>query len=736
MRSIDEIINVLRSTKDGIFDLELEEIQHLIDKADATYHRIGLTSPISDEEYDLIRNQLRKTNPDDERLSRIGPKYSMIELRNKITHTIPMGSLDNTVDGILGYHKWYTDTCKVIGEDNTDIFVSLKVDGGSIRARYENGFLVVIATRGNGEVGEDITANGINFRGIPTKLSEPITCDIRGEAVLPISDFKEIVEREFGKSFEDIPIKEISNPRNIGNGIFSRDSGQDSNRISFLAFNIVCDDVDYNSEFEKMKHLKDLGLETVPHRVVSDEKGLTEFYNDIASKRDELSFEIDGLVTVVDNVNHQKKFLTDDIRSHLRPKHSRAIKFPHKSSITTLEDATISVGHTGSIIPTANLKEVRIGGVNVTHALLNNWDEIGRLDVSIGDTVEVILAGDIIPKIIRCVERSPNRKEILEPTECPSCGKPTSRELRGNHGAVTYCSDPLNCPTVLREKIDHWIGSSKKGVGIMDIGENILAALWDNNLVSDPADLYTLTVDDLKDLTLESGVRVGSSRAVKIVENIASKKNLSLPMFLGSIGIDLLGRRRVKILRDAADSKLDSLDDWLDTEKFGELKIKGLGKSIKQSVIRGIETNRKLIEKFIANGVTIDYPTATTIITEKPFDGINFCLTGSRECSDDITRLGGELKSSISKKVNYLVQKDALSTTNKTKKADEYGIRVISFDFLKQVIAGEESLDGVICNAGSGASAVKEENTILNKTKTKTNSDVADNADRLVNELF
>lgn len=397
----------------AINELDLDSIRYVIDKADLAYYRTG-TSLISDEIYDALKQHLRRECPPDERNTRVGPPYSVDELRNKVTHSIPMGSLDNTDDGILGYPQWYESITKKIGT-NPSICVSPKIDGSSICATYVDGKLVRVASRGNGEVGEDITANACQFRGLPLHLPEKISCDVRGEAILFLADFHQIMEREHGKPFDQIPRDSISNPRNVGNGILSRDSGQDADKITFLAFNIVAPDQEYGSEMAKLLHLKQLGISTVDHTVCDSIAELQSYYEKIVSVRDNLPYEIDGIVAVVDSIEQQQMFVTDDPKSLLRPKYARAIKLAHKSAITTVLGVEQTVGHTGAIIPTAILKTVRIGGVNVSRALLNNWEEINRLGVAIGDEVQVVLAGDIIPKIVAVVNR---------PTkiyQCPSC---------------------------------------------------------------------------------------------------------------------------------------------------------------------------------------------------------------------------------------------------------------------------------------------------------------------------
>ncbi len=678
----------------------LNHIRSMLDRADSLYYR-GDAAELSDAEYDSIKNQLRLLDPNDVRLTRVGAQYSPDEIGEKVEHTIPMGSLDNTDNGILGYEKWYRSTCAKLGVADIDIMVSLKMDGSSIRARYEKGELVVVATRGNGEVGDNVTANAINFAGLPTTLPVPITCDVRGETMLYIADFKKICEDEHGVPFDDIEKTLISNPRNVGNGIVAREDGFNSKYIRFVPFNIVTEDKEFETEFDKIEFLKELSFNPIECHKCSNLDELYALYNKIVSDRDKLPFEIDGIVVVTASIEYQNRFITKDISSRLRPKHSRAIKLPHKSAQTKITGVTITVGHTGAIIPTAIVEEVRIGGTNVSNALLNNWDEISRLDVAIGDTVEVVLAGDLIPKIIRKIDSDVDTTRIIEPSFCPSCGSRTTRTLRGNNGAVTYCSQPKDCPSVRIGKIDHWIGSSKTGVGILAIGDATLKALVCSDLVADPADLYKLKVDDIKDLILDGNIKVGQSRAETIIENINGKRCLDLHIFLGSLGIELLGRKRAKLLIIDNGDNLSSIDKWLDINHL--TKTIGDDSITMNSVINGISDNAWLIRKLLDNGVTIKGNQENSAngdsqdnVNDKPFAGLSFCFTGTREGVDEVESLGGIIKSGISRNLTFLVQKDALSTSKKTQLADSYGTKVISIDYLRKAIAGEVSLRDLV----------------------------------------
>ena len=528
-------------------------------------------------------------------------------------------------------------------------------------------------------------------------MAKEIDLDVRGEAILYIADYQQLRSDEAGVPFSQIPEKERSNPRNIGNGMMGRDDGTNAELLQFIAFNVE-NGKDFSTEQEKFEFLRSLGFQPVPHRVCESAEDVELFYTSTADQRDDLPFEIDGVVVTVNSLDHQAKFITKDPKSRLRPKYARAIKFPHKSNKTILNDVELTVGHSGAIIPTAILEEVRIGGVNVTHALLNNWDEIGRLGVAIGDEVEVVLAGDIIPKIIRVTKPGQNRKLIPEPDRCPACGDPATREKRGKKGAVVYCTNTA-CSEMMLQKIDHWIGSSKKGVGILGIGDRILRTLWDEQIINDAADLYTMTVAQMENLEMSSGGggRIGTSRATEIVSNVVAKKVLSLPIFLGSLGIELLGRRRVQILQEAAEGELNRLEDWLDDDKLANLKIDGLGDTIRSSIREGIDDHRELIAKLVSVGVIIEVPEVKEENEAGPMDGVSFCFTGTREGLDKVQALGAMIKNSVAKSKpspDFLVQKDPLSASNKTRNADANGhTQVISVEYLKRVLAGEASLD-------------------------------------------
>lgn len=666
-------------------DVDLTELRNLIDKADAAYYHPGQNHVlISDFEYDLLKQTLKKSCPEDPRLSRVG---FVSDEREKIAHPFPMGSLDNTDNGSEGIGPFIENANNGLLKD--EFFVlSHKIDGSSIRASYRKGLLVEVVTRGNGLEGTNITSNGRMFKDLPLILAQPVDIDVRGEAVLYRTDFDELTKDEEDKS----------NPRNVGNGIIGRDDGLNSDKIRFIAFDCFADNIGGNKPIdtlsEKYKYLKSLGFTVVDHKLLKGKESIAKYTKMVLEQRASLPYDTDGVVMIVDSLKIQDSF--NEVSTNLlRPKYARAIKFPHLFNTTVVEDIILSVGHTGAIIPTAVLKKVRIGGVYVTHALLNNWDEIDRLNVGIGSEVKVVLAGDIIPKVVETIS---GQGPAPEPDNC-LCGAATTREIRGTVGALTYCSKYSNCQYAMREKISHWIGDSKRGAGILGIGSSILAELIDSGLVKDPSDLYKLQVEDIANLKIGGKIAVGTSRAMTIVNNIKAKSTLKLNKFLGCLGIDLLGSRRAQQLIKDSQGRLSTIEQWLDEDNLKSTLSSLTGTVISNSIVTGIFHNRHLIDKLLKvvkigeeemrEQVDSVNPASPSL---KSFEGLSFCLTGTRECISDIERLGGTIKSGVSKGLSFLVQADPMSVSGKSKKAEEYGIRIISIDYLKSAIAGEVDL--------------------------------------------
>jgi DNA ligase (NAD+) len=672
---------------------KLAQLRSAIDRAAQLYYTPGCESPVTDDEFEAMMGELREVAPDDFRLTRVGTPFSPEDMRDKRTHSIPMGSLDNTDSGISGFASWYDKTCALLGVESFAVNASLKMDGNSVALSYANGEFVEAISRGDGEIGESLTANAVKWMGVPTCLPVTFTGTIRGEAILYKCWFDMMKESD----------PTLTNPRNVGSGILGRTDGTQSELINFVAFNIVDPKTAFSSLGTKFKVLSKLGFNPVQHIVISgtrDEvvKSFEDYFAEIEARRSTLPFEIDGVVVMVDDVPAQKS-ITKDRKDELRPKYGRAVKFVTQKASTKVTGVTITIGHTGAIIPTAIVEPVYVGGVTVTNVLLNNWnansESPSAAHVAIGDIVEIARQGDVIPKIVRVILQGSPRQPILEPTTCPACGAPTTRIVRDKEGVVTLCSSK-DCSAQGVGKIKHFI----KDTGIMGIGSGILQAIT-NELVKTPGDLYRLTAEQLVDLPISQGSsgRLGQSRTNSILAEIEKSKQLPLTRFLGGLGISLLGRRRVEII--AKEQGLTTLEDWLNEEKLAAIP----GDVTRKTIIEGLQKVRPIIDDLLAVGVVvspvvpIEIMETTTIATAddgvigpKQIAGSSFCWTGCRDYLDEVAAKGGIIKSGVSKGLDYLVQKDATSSSGKTMKAESYGTKIISIDCLREVLAGEREL--------------------------------------------
>lgn len=686
----------------------LAQLRSAIDRVAQLYYTPGCESPLSDDEYENLMGELREMDPADPRLTRVGTPYSDSDMREKRTHSIPMGSLDNTDGSIGGFAKWYDKTLAALGVESADIHVSLKMDGNSVALSYDKGVLTEAISRGNGEVGESLTANAVKWMGVPTCLTAAFTGTIRGEAIL--------CKGEFNKLKENDPT--LTNPRNVGSGILGRIDGTQNELIRFFAFNIVDEKIAPSSLNIKFKMLDALGVVPVQYVVFGGTRdqvvaSVEAHFAEIEADREHLPFEIDGLVVMIDDAMLQKQ-ITKDRKDELRPKYGRAVKFITQKALTQVVGVTITVGHTGAIIPTAILDPVLVGGVTISNVLLNNWnadsESPSAAHVAVGDIVEVARQGDVIPKIVRVVEKPYDRNTIHEPKVCPVCGAPTTRTLRGKEGVVTLCSSE-DCFAQNTGKIKHYI----RDAGIMGVGDGVLTALteepWhkgDEPLVRTPADLYRLTHDQLILLPIGENrlggiIRLGGSRATALLAEIEKSKQMPLCNFLGALGVPLLGKRRVEIV--CKEQGLRTLGDWMDG---GAERIQG--DTLRATISEGLQKSKPIVDDLLSVGVVVIPFGAAVLVhgtpikvettkseTESPmatrmFEGKSFVFTGTRDLLEETLAAGGEIKSGISAKVDYLVQKDATSSSNKTLKAEALGIKIIGIETLRAILAGERDL--------------------------------------------
>lgn len=673
----------------------LLDLRKTIDRCDQAYY---YADPfLDDAQYDALKDELRKLCPGDERLARVGAPVPKDTLLKRVKNQGFMGSL-RKVDTREELTAWY-EKSGAQSSGGAKILVQLKADGGSLALYYRHGNLIQALTRGGDDgVGEDITANAIHMAGVPTSLPQDTNVMIRGECVLMVKDWRAVDPEE------------KSNPRNVGNGIMRRLDGQNSEKLTFLAFDAeplgttLPDEV--TSEAQKSKMLAALGFTVLRNVLTNNIEQALAVFDGVAASRAGLDFWIDGVVFKIDNLGLQKTLgITDN-----RPKGQMVMKFEAEGEITTLERVELTVGHIGAIIPTGKITPVRIGGTTVSSVLLNNFDEIEALGLAVGDDVKVIKAKDIIPKIVAVVSRPKGRQPIPVPTTCPVCGGAAGRRVNiakgdkaGEEGAVIECKNS-GCAARSTARLKTWITK----LDIQGIGDEVLSALIEKMGIKTPADLYRLASDTAKMQTFPQLIvgagKLGIKRAEAIVRQIRDKKTMPLNVFLGSLGIPMLGRRRAELVMEAAPGVFDQLEDWIYPEKLLAMADKIGIKNMVHAIVNGIAAFRDEIDDLVQY-VTFVGPTGNLgpsedlppendeLVTEGdgPFDGYVICFTGKIEKTDEggkrytrdrmqklVVEGGGKVSDDVRAGVTHLVQASKDSVSSKSAKAKKLGVALMS----------------------------------------------------------
>ncbi|KAF0804233.1 NAD-dependent DNA ligase LigA [Alcanivorax xiamenensis] len=525
-----------------------EQIKQLRDQLnDWSYRYYVLDDPaVPDAEYDRLFRQLQaleSEHPDlvspDSPTQRVGDVP--LEGFNEVRHAVPMLSLGNAFsdDELRDFDQRVHERLDVSG--GIDYVAEPKLDGLAVSLVYENGELVRGATRGDGETGEDITANVRTIKSIPLRLrgeNPPALMEVRGEVVMTHHGFAELNRRQ-----AEAEQKTFANPRNAAAGSLRQlDSRITAQRpLEFYAYSLA--QLDGESWPDRhsaiLERLRQWGLRVNPEVKLCDGvDALLAFYHDILERRDQLDYDIDGVVYKVDRLDWQR-----DLGFVSRaPRWAVAHKFPAQEEITVLNGVDWQVGRTGALTPVAKLEPVQVGGVTVSNATLHNIDEIRRLDIRVGDTVVVYRAGDVIPKVVRAVpERRPdNAEEIDLPAACPVCG---SDIFRAEGGVVARCTGGLICGAQQREAIKHF--ASRRAMDIEGLGEKLVDALVDQQLIATVADLYRLQAEPVADLE-----RMGEKSAANLIEALEHSKSVSLERFLFALGILQIGEETAKALAD------------------------------------------------------------------------------------------------------------------------------------------------------------------------------------------
>ncbi len=567
-----------------------------------------------------------------------------------------------------------------IKKNDRTFYCELKIDGLAIELEYENGILIRGSTRGDGLVGEDITQNLKTVEAIPVRLDAersqrpiPKKLIVRGEVFLTKQEFNRI-----NKEQEKIGGKTYANPRNVAAGSIRQLDPKitASRKLDSFAYDIVTDLGQKNHE-EEHELLKHFGFKTNPHnRAAATLADVFSFRDHWEKERERLPYEIDGVVVIV---NFNKDFEDGDVIGKT-PRGAIAYKFAAREATTIVEDIQIQVGRTGVLTPLAVLKPVPVGGITISHATLHNADEIERLGVRVGDTVIVSRAGDVIPKIIKVLPelRPRGAKVFAMPRRCPNDGSPVVRE-----GALYRCGNP-DCGARRREQLYHFV--AKGAFDIEGLGPKIIDRFLDEGLITDAADIFNLEEADINVLE-----RFGEKSASNLINEIQSRRRISLARFLYGLGILHIGEETARVLaRTMQKKELKPTAVYL---HFHELTLEQLqtlpdiGPKVAQSVydwFRDLK-HKHLFEKFEEVGLKIFTEAA---VTAGKLSGKTFVLTGTLEqmsrsqAKEKILALGGQVSESVSSHTGYVVA--GADPGSKLEKAKKLGVAILEEkEFLK-----------------------------------------------------
>jgi len=602
---------------------------------------------ISDYEFDRLVLELRKRKPNSKALTEL--ISNVVPAGAKVIHKIPMLSLDKCYD-----EKTIIDWASKF---EGDVVASPKIDGCAVSIKYgKDGRLVQAATRGDGVEGEEITANVRTIKEIPQQIHLK-NVEVRGEIYMSLSVFKR---------YE----KEFANPRNLAAGAVKQKDPKKTAQyeLSFLSYELLGAGI--KTEEEKRKVLAKEGFPVAEWVLASQDK-MQSVFDKFLKKRDEYDFETDGVVYKANIVSEQERL---GVTAH-HPRYAIAYKYQGESGVTKLVDVEWSVARNGVITPVAVVEPVELSGVTVTHASLHNVGILKKLGVSSGAKVLMMRRGGVIPNVESVVEGSGRAVEV--PKKCPSCGAPTERR-----DDFLYCTNSKSCVASKIAELEHFI----KEIGCDGFGEKLIAKLYENGFVTDPAEFYTLTKDDL--LQLE---RMGDVLANKLVAAINDKRNLTLEVFLRSLGIREVGRHVSKILGEYGDiHKVMALKE----EELSNIHT--IGSVIAHEVVAGLKEKKPLIEKLLKQ-VKIKKVEVKAKVKGGPLAGKKVLFTGAlvtmerKEAQTLVEEAGGEAAEGVSRELDYLVVGDsggAGSKLDKAKKiiADGGKMRILTEkEFLKMV---------------------------------------------------
>jgi len=656
----------------------IAQLSEIIDLHNYRYYVLNQPT-VSDAEYDArlrelieLEEQFPQLKKPDSPTQRVGAKIegSLPAVR----HSIPMLSLDNTY--LLDELKaWYERVVKGLDGFKPVMVAELKIDGLSCALTYSNGQLVLAATRGDGETGEDVTHNAKTIRDIPLRLkgksSAPL--EVRGEIYMNKKDFNALNQQR-----KDNGEVLFANPRNAAAGslklLDARLTAQRHLRFFVHSPGLLEKDNAIKTQWEFLEQAKTYGFTVNPNkRLCRSLEEVFDFCEEYASKRNKISFEYDGIAIKVNDFSQQKQ-LGFTLKG---PRWAVAFKFPAQQATTTLKEIIVQVGRTGVITPVAELEPVACAGVIISRATLHNFDEIKRLGVNARDRVLLERAGDVIPKIVKVVEKR-SKGEFVPPKVCPSCGAKIQKEKQED--VAYYCLNPF-CPKQLERLLIHF--ASRGAMDIEGLGESVVDQLLDKGLVSDSADVYFLKKEQLLGLEL-----FAEKKADNLLKAVINSKSRALSKFLYGLGIPNIG---IKAAVNLA-GHFGSLDAIIHASVLQLQAIDEVGPVMAESVVEYFKQPqvKKLLAKFKAAGLNLSEPNRQA--SGNRLKGKKFVFTGElagikrEEAGQMVQNQGGKVLAAVSKSLDYLVVGE--NPGSKLTQAKQLGITILNQKDFEEMVHG------------------------------------------------
>ena len=597
----------------------------------------------------------------------------------KVRHEIPMLSMGDvfSLDELMDFNQRQQENRDVDVEPEYNL--ELKIDGLSLSLVYENGKLVQGSTRGNGNIGEDVTENVKTIKSVPQELPEPLSVEFRGECYMPKESFAKLnAEREA----EGQPV--FANPRNAAAGSLRQlDPKVTAKRDldTFMYYVPEYQKIGVTTQAEALDKMRELGFKVNPdNRVVHNRQEIEDYINEYTAKRDQLPYGIDGIVEKVNDLETEEA-LGNTVKV---PRWEIAYKFPPEEQATVVHDIEWTVGRTGNVTPTAVMDPVQLAGTTVSRASLHNPDYLKEKDVRLGDTVFLHKAGDIIPEISKVdLSKRPADSEPYEiPTQCPACG---SKLVHLDDEVALRCINPM-CPAQIKEGLAHF--ASRNAMDIGGLGPKIIEQLWDKKLIRDVAGLYALTEDQL--LTLD---KFGEKSATNLLTSINNSRNNSVERLLFGLGIRHVGAKAARLIM----ARFGNLDNLMNASADEVSAVDGIGPTIGESVETYFANDqvRSLIEELRQSGLNFEYLGSTTQVDESSeWNGKRVVLTGKLvemtrgEAKDWLESHGAKVTGSVSKKTDIVIAGEKAGS--KLTKAQDLGIDVWDEQRFSQAMKEEQ----------------------------------------------